>query len=54
VLFLDRNTEQAQVSELAPQVGGELVVASICAARGAISLAAKSRTLSRSIAMVSP
>ena len=37
VVFLDRDAEQPERAELAPEVGGNSFVSSICAARGAIS-----------------
>ena len=54
VLFLDRDAEQAEGAELAPQVGGELVrLVDLRRARRDL-FAAKSRTDSRSMSIVSP
>jgi hypothetical protein len=52
--FVDRDAEQAEVAQLAPQVGRKQVSRSIAAARGAISAAANCCTVSRSMSMVSP
>jgi hypothetical protein len=54
VLLLHGDAEDAEVAELAPEVGGNSLRASISAARGATSAAAKRATSARRASAVSP